>query len=184
MEEMDQMTNIEDQSREYSRVDAYVPFRYRIVTDEEKEHIQARISGYASVMELRPIQEMGDHDYIIGEWLKILNLKLDTVIRLITLQREGFFGLPYKAVNISGGGLSFFLPQAADLGTILEIKLMLTRNQPIAMCVYGEVAKCIRQDDNHYLIAVHYIHMDASIRDEIVRFVFEREREIIREKRG
>jgi hypothetical protein len=174
----------DDQGREYSRVDAYIPFRYRIVTDEEKDHIQARISGYASVQELRPIQEVGDHDYIIGEWLKILNLKIDTVIRLITLQREGFFGLPYKAVNISGGGMSFLLPQAIDLGAILEIKLMLTRNQPVAMCIYGEVTKSISRDDNHYLIAVRYIYMDASIRDEIVRFVFEREREIIREKRG
>jgi c-di-GMP-binding flagellar brake protein YcgR len=34
-----------------------------------------------------------------------------------------------------------------------------------------------------YLIAVRYLPMDSSIRDEIIRFVFEREREIIRERR-
>jgi len=181
--EMDRMIEGEEQRREYSRVDAYIPFEYRIVANEEKDHIQSRISGDAAAPELRPILDIGDRDYIFGEWLKILNLKLDTVIRLITLQREGFFGLPSKAVNISGGGMSFFLPQAIATGVILEIKLMLTRNQPIAMCLYGEVAKSVPRDDI-YFIAIHYIHMDVSIRDEIIRFVFEREREIIREKRG
>jgi len=182
--EKDRITEGQGQRREYSRVDAYIPFRYRIVADEEKNHIQALISGDATAQDLRPIQDMGDQGYIVGEWLKILNLKLDTVIRLITLQREGFFGLPSKAVNISGGGMGFLLPQSIDLGTILEIKLMLTRNQPIAMCIYGEVTKSIRKDDINYFTAIRYVHMDASIRDEIIRFVFEREREIIREKRG
>ena len=181
--EVDRMIDGEVQSREYSRVDSYIPFEYRIVADEGKNHIRARVYGDNTAPELKPISDRGDDDYIFGEWLKILNLKLDTIIRLITLQREGFFGLPSKAVNISGGGMSFFLPQAIATGVILEIKLMLTRNQPIAMCLYGEVAKSVPRDDI-YFIAIHYIHMDVSIRDEIIRFVFEREREIIREKRG
>lgn len=176
---------IEDagQRREYSRVDAYIPFEYRIVADEEMDHLQARISGDTAASELRPIPDMGDHDYIFGEWLKILNLKMDMVIRLITLQREGFFGLPFKAVNISGGGMSFLLPQAIALGTVLEIKLMLARNQQLALFVYGEVTKSVQNNDSH-LIAVRYVHMDLSIRDEIIRYVFEREREIIRDKRS
>jgi c-di-GMP-binding flagellar brake protein YcgR len=181
--EMDRTIEGESQRREYSRVDAYIPFEYRIIAAEERDHIQARISGAAATPELGPIPDMGDHDYIFGEWLKILNLKLDTVIRLITLQREGFFGLSYKAVNISGGGISFLLPQAIAPGAILEIKLTLTRNQPVAMCIYGEVTRSVQRGDN-YLIAIRYVHMDASIRDELIRFVFEREREIIREKRG
>jgi len=75
------------------------------------------------------------------------------------------------------------LPQAIAPGTILEFKLMLTRNQPVAMCIYGEVMKSVRRD-SFYFIAVRYVHMDISVQDEIVRYVFEREREIIREKRG
>lgn len=181
--EMDRMIEGEVQRREYSRVDSYIPFEFRTVADEEKNHIRARIYGDAAAPELRPIPDRGDHDYIYGEWLKIMNLKLDTIIRLMTLQSEGFFGLPYKSVNISGGGISFLLPQAMAPGTILEIKLMLTRNQPVAMCIYGEVTKSVRSDDL-YFIAVRYVHMDVSVRDEIIRYVFEREREIIREKRG
>jgi len=170
------------QRREYSRVDAYIPFDYRIVADDEKGHIQARISGDTATSEFRPIDNIGDYDYIFGEWLKILNAKLDTVIRLMTLQREGYFGLPFKTINISGGGMSFSLTEAIALGEILEIKLMLTWNQPVAMSVYGEVTKSEKQHDG-YFTAVRYVHMDSSVRDEIIRFVFEREREIIRQKR-
>jgi len=170
------------QRREYSRVDAYIPFDYRIVADDEKGHIQARISGYTAATEFRPVQNMGGYDYIFGEWLKILNAKLDTVIRLMTLQREGYFGLPFKTVNISGGGMSFSLTKPIPLGEILEIKIMLTWDQPVAISLYGEITK---SEDQHgsYFTAVRYVHMDSSIRDEIIRFVFEKEREIIRQKR-
>jgi c-di-GMP-binding flagellar brake protein YcgR len=181
--EVDRMIEGEAQRREFSRVGAYIPFEYRLVSDDGLDHIKARIYGDTASTELKPIPEMGDHDHVSNEWLKILNLKLDTIIRLMTLQREGFFGLPYKSVNISGGGLSFLLPQAIAPGSILEIKLMLNRNRPVAMCIYGEVVKSVRRDSS-YLIAVRYIHMDLSVQDEIVRYVFEREREIIREKRG
>jgi len=169
--------------REYSRVEAYLPFECRIVTREEKDHIQARIAGDVSSSEFRPVPDMGDYDRILDEWLKILNSKLDTVISLITLQREGYFGLPFKTVNISGGGMSFLLPQAIPSKEILEIKVMLTFHQPLALCVYGEIVKS-KQSGDGYFVAVRYVHMDEFIRDEIIRFVFEREREIIREKRG
>jgi c-di-GMP-binding flagellar brake protein YcgR len=52
----------------------------------------------------------------------------------------------------------------------------------VAMSIYGEVTKSDYRQDS-YFTAVRYVHMDSFIRDEIIRFVFEREREIIREKR-
>ena len=88
---MDQMYEGESQRREYSRVEAYIPFEYRVITDDEKDHIQARISVDTVTAEFRPIPDIGECDHIFEEWFKILNAKLDTVIRLITLQREGFF---------------------------------------------------------------------------------------------
>ncbi|MCL5807260.1 MAG: PilZ domain-containing protein [Deltaproteobacteria bacterium] len=179
---MDEAGEEQIQRREYSRVDVYIPFDYRIVADDEKCHIQARISGNTATSDIRPVQNIGDYDYIFGEWLQILNAKLDTIIRLMTLQREGYFGLPFKTINISGGGMSFLLTKPIPLGEILEIKIMLTWNQPVAMSVYGEITKSEKQLDK-YFTAVRYVHMDSSVRDEIIRFVFEREREIIREKR-
>lgn len=174
--------DLDNQRREYSRVAAYIPFEYRIVSSEEKHHLQARILDDKASSENVPFPDRGDYDPILGEWLKILNLKLDMIIRLMTLHREGYFGLAFKAVNISGGGLSFSSEQAIPLGEILEIKMIIKLQQPVELCIYGEVVKIEKREDD-YFIAVHHIYMDDFIRDVIVRFVFEREREIIREKR-
>jgi c-di-GMP-binding flagellar brake protein YcgR len=176
--------NEEDrQRREYSRVEAYLPMEYRIVDPEERDYIQARISGDKPAVEFRPIPDLGGYDPILEEWLKMLNMKMDTIIGLITLQREGYFGLPCKAVNISGGGMSFGVSQAVPMGSTLEIKIVLTAHQTIALCVYGEVVK-LEPTNGQYSVAVRYVRMDELVRNEIIRFVFEREREIIREKRG
>jgi c-di-GMP-binding flagellar brake protein YcgR len=173
----------EGQRREYSRVEAYIPFEYRVIADDEKEHVHARISADTTNFDIKPVQDIANHDHILSEWFKIINVKLDTIIRFITLQREGFFGLPFKAVNISGGGISFLLSQNIPLGEVLEIKLMLTWNQPIAITIYGRVTKSDKGCDGYHT-AIRYYHMDDSVRDEIIRFVFEKEREIIRKKRG
>jgi hypothetical protein len=172
----------EDRKREYSRVDAYIPCEYRIVPPEESPHVQARISGDNIAMESRHIQNRENSDPVLEEWFQILNSKLDAIIHLMNLRQEGYPGLPYKAVNISGGGMSFSVPEAIPLGDILEIKIMLTFQQSVAMCIYGEAVKSDLTDCGHF-VAVRYIHMDDFIRDMIVRFVFEREREIIRETR-
>ena len=75
--------DLENQRREYSRVAAYIPFEYRIVPQEEKHHLQARILGDMTSTESVSIPDRGDYDPILGEWLKILNLKLDMIIRLM-----------------------------------------------------------------------------------------------------
>jgi c-di-GMP-binding flagellar brake protein YcgR len=180
----DRPAGVESQRREFSRVDAYLPFEYRVICREDMDFVQARISGdVALTSEGRPLPDLGDYDHILEEWMKILNAKLETIVRLMTLQREGYFGLSYKALNISGSGISFCLPDALSVGEFLEIRVMLTYHKPVALCVYGEVMK-VEKIDGHYTIAVRYIHMDDFVRDEIIHFVFEREREIIREKRG
>lgn len=174
----------QNQRREYSRVDAYLPFEYRIISIGDVNFVQARLSGdVVSASEVRPLPDLGDYDHILEEWIKILNAKLDTIVRLMTLQREGYFGLSYKAINISGSGMSFLVQEPLSVGDCLEIKIMLTLNKPVAVCLYGEITK-IQKIDNNYKIALRYIHMDDLVRDAIIHYVFEREREIIREKRG
>jgi len=168
--------------REYSRVDVYIPCEYRIVLEEEIPHVQARISSENMVAEHRHIPCRGDSDPVLEEWLQILNSKLDTIIHLMQVQQEGIFGFPYKTVNISGGGMSLPVKEAIPIGETLEIKVMLPFQQPVVLIIYGRVIKYEIIDGKHF-VAVHYTNMDDFMRDIIVRFVFERERELIRETR-
>lgn len=174
--------DVEAYRREYSRVDVSVPFAYRIVSPEEKGKLRARFSGESDKTEFIRRSGSSHVDPILEEWINILNAKLDTIIRLLNEQQEGYAGLAFRTVNISGGGMGFIAAETIPLGEILEIKIMLTFQQPLVLTVYGEVVKSDFSDEGHF-VAVHYLPMDDAVRDEIVRFVFEREREIIRETR-
>ncbi|NPU84711.1 MAG: PilZ domain-containing protein [Syntrophaceae bacterium] len=167
--------------REYSRVYAYIPLSFRKVLPEERPVVRARLAGDT----ILPgggvvVPEIGDR--ILYEWLKMLNGKLDSIIRVLTIHAEGFQYLHPKAVQISGSGMSFSSAEPFDSGDLVELKMILTVNQPTALFAYGEVIKVEKQTSG-YIAAVSFVKMDDHIRDEIVRFVFEREREILREKR-
>lgn len=166
--------------REFSRVDAHVPFAVRLVPPEERPNIKAKISGESILAEFQTLTEV--EDKLLADWLKMLNAKLDAIINILTFQREGFSSLPFARVNISGGGLSFSAKERFNPGDVLEIKMMLPMLPPVALYLYGEVVKVERQIDC-YITAVKFIAMDEDIRDEIVKFVFRKQRELLREKR-
>ena len=121
-------------------------------------------------------------DQIITEWLKTINAKLDEIIRMMTIHHEGFDCLNMTKVNISGGGLSFNTCKSYSPGDILEIKVMLSMQKPSAFFLYGEVVE-LTKINSEYDTSIQFIGIDDFVRDEIIRFVFETEREILREKR-
>ncbi|MGO9378587.1 MAG: PilZ domain-containing protein [Dissulfurispiraceae bacterium] len=85
-------------------------------------------------------------------------------------------------INISGAGICFDSAITYSKGDLLEIRLMLEDVYPgiIALC-----AKVLRVEGcpKHYCVAVRYECMDEDIRELIVKFVFQRERILIQEKR-
>jgi len=168
--------------REYSRVYAYVPLAVRVVPPEERPLVHSRFFGETSVPNVHVYPDM--EDTMLDEWLRILNAKLDTIIRLLTIQGEGFHTLPYRAVNISGSGIRLTVHEDVRLGDIIELKMIITgsRLTNLYLYVYAEVLK-VEEQTSGRIVAARFIRMDDAIRDEIVRFVFEREREILREKR-
>jgi hypothetical protein len=173
---------LRENRREYSRVEVCIPFSCRIVPPEEQKKIRSHISGLAVYASHEPLPEVKDPS--IAEWLNLLNGKLDTLIRLLTLEREGFYSLPFECVTIGGGGLRFSSRDKYQQGDMLEIKMMLSLLHPIALYVYATVFDVSEMNpDGEYDTAVQFIKMDHTIQDEIIRFVFEQEREILRDKK-
>jgi hypothetical protein len=166
--------------REYSRVEAYIPLEYKLIEPGQRQHVRARVAGETILAEFKTLPDPDDQ--VITEWLKTINTKLNSIIRMLTLHQEGFSQLTIRKVNISGGGISFNADRTFSPGDVLEIKAMLTMQYPLAVFLYGEVIEV----GNHHLeydTSVQFIATDDFIRDEVIRFVFEREREILREKR-
>ena len=166
--------------REYSRVEVYIPMDLRLLPPEDRQRVKSHLAGDAILAEFRGLPAI--EDSLTAEWLTILNSKLDTIIRMLTFDHEGFIGLPYVSVNISGGGMKFDAREAYAVGDVLEMRIMLSAPRRIALYIYGEVMK-VEPKGEAYTTAIKYILMDDAIRTEIIQFVFEKEREILREKR-
>jgi hypothetical protein len=172
-------TNINNQ-REYSRVDTYIPLEYKIIDSQQKQFVRSRLAGESILAEFKSLPNHDDQ--IITEWLRTINAKLDEIIRMMTIHHEGFNCLNMTKVNISGGGISFNTGKSLSPGDVLEIKVMLSMQKSVALFLYGEVLE-ITKPHPEYDTSVQFIGTDDFIRDEVIRFVFETEREILREKR-
>jgi hypothetical protein len=166
--------------REFSRVDACIPLSARLVSEEEKNRIKSRISSDLTFISSRPFDEPVDNAQ--AEWLKIINQKIDFLINLITMQQQGFSSLPLTQVDISGGGINFYSEYPYKKGDILELKMVLETPSPIALYIYGEVVNC-EPKDKGYRVGLKFINIDEDVRDNIVKFVFHRQRQILRQKR-
>ncbi|MBN1381539.1 MAG: PilZ domain-containing protein [Deltaproteobacteria bacterium] len=115
------------------------------------------------------------------EKLYELNKKIDGIIRALTIQYEGFHSLAFKFINISGNGIKFSSQQHFSIGDLLEFKMILTMNQPMGLYIYGYIVNVEKQTSG-YFISTHFHKMDDTIRDQIVRFTFEKERENLRDR--
>jgi len=168
--------------REYTRVYAYVPMSYRLISKDEHPVIRSRVSTHMAIPDCSMLPEV--EEPLLNEWLRVINTKLDSIIRLISVQSDGFQSLPFKAVHISGNGMNFTTKDSFQSGDIMEIKVILSSGQSAALYLYlyGEVVKTEKQTSG-FVTVLNYVKIDDKIRDEIVRFVFEKEREILREKR-
>jgi plasmid maintenance system antidote protein VapI len=169
-----------ENQREYSRVDSYIPIEYKLVDPQHRQYIRARVTGEIILAEFKSLPDPDDQ--VVAEWLKVINTKLNSIIRMLSMHHEGFDQLPLKKVNISGGGISFSADTPFSPGDIIEFKLILTMQYPLSLFLYGEVVESSIHNPE-YNTFVQFVAIDDFIRDEIIRFVFEKEREILREKR-
>jgi len=167
-------------AREYSRVDAFIPMDVRMLLPGELDGIRSRITRKA-YLAIEIVKEEVD-DPVLSEWLKMLNAKLDFIINTLKETDKDISSLPYRLVNISAGGLNFVSRVPYNKGDVLEVRMVLYLRDPVNLCFYGEVLRSRKRADE-YDVALKYILMDDELREELVKYVFEKQREILRGKR-
>ena len=171
----------EDDKRNFSRVDAYLPLTYRLVPKEEHFYIQSEMIDRFYMDTFSTFPEITDQT--LSTCLSILNAKLDKILYLLTIRKEDLHSPSPRLVNISGAGLRFTASKKFEDGDIIEVIIHLNVLKYRTFKLYGKII-CIEEIPEGYLTSLSFIQIDDSVRDEIIKFVFEREREILREKRG
>lgn len=166
--------------REYSRVDGFLPVQIRVVEEEMRSSIRSRTSVESALTEHPEMPEPEDH--VVAECLRVLNSKLDTIIRMLAFQTRDYMSLKIEEINISAGGLSTFVNEAIGPGALVEIRLVLPTSPYIIFYIYGNVVKC-EQARDRFMVSIGFTEIDEDIREQIAKYVFERQREILRKKR-
>lgn len=175
-----ELKNIDSSRRSFSRVRVSIPLEATLLANGDLTGIKSRLARKVPLPDNKLLPDLADHN--LRNWLILLNSKLDHILNALAIDQDEFGCLSKKTHNIGGGGLSFLSPEAYREGDVLEIKLLLESSNPMAAYFYGKVVNIVPQADE-FLVSVEFISIDESIREEIIKFVFEREREVLREKR-
>ncbi|MDH4027460.1 MAG: PilZ domain-containing protein [Nitrospirota bacterium] len=112
-----------------------------------------------------------------------IRTKLDFVINHLLLDKEGLLSAPKKNVNLSAAGIKLIVDVPVNVNDIVEVKMLLPATPPVAVFAYGEIKRARPLDDGRTDIAIKYINMDDSVREEIIQYALSSQREIIRKKR-
>lgn len=167
--------------REYARVNAYLPLTIRPVGEEERQSLRSRVVIESALTEHPEMPEL--EDQTLSACLHILNSKLDSIIRMLAFPSNGPKDLDFSKVNISAGGLSTYSIQGHAVNDLVEIRLMLPTAPLMVNYIYGKVVKC-EAVNGKYEIYVEYTEIDDDIREQIAKYVFQKQREILRKNRS
>jgi hypothetical protein len=169
-----------DNKREFMRIDTALPMKISLVPPEEISHLKNRAAKDATFSSQQSLYTSDNQS--LDERLNRLDSKLDLILQLV-LENQNIVDMSLQVCNISAGGMSIISHDKFSPGDTLEVKMVYPSSMPQILHLYGEVLRSEKKDDG-YLTALRFIFVDDSLQDKIVKLVFEKEREIIREKRA
>lgn len=159
----------------FARVDAEILMALRIVPAEEHGQVQSRFHTQQLLFEPLP---MDVRDTALAEWLGLLNRKLDAVLKMLEEREDSLSGMTPHRVNIGAGGMTFRPDTELHVGDLVEITMRFFSDKPVVLSVVGKTISATPDE-----VYIQFISMSDEMRDLIVRFVFQREREIMQAQR-
>jgi c-di-GMP-binding flagellar brake protein YcgR len=119
----------------------------------------------------------------LWEMLVDINAKLTSILDKLFFDSEGFIKSENKIVNLSGSGIRFTMNEKVEPGDKLELKMLLPTGPPIGILTYGSVVRVNDIGNSQYEVSLQFSDMDDEVREEIIRYAINRQREIIRKER-
>jgi len=173
------MASIENNNkRDFARIKTSLAMKVRLVSPDEKTVIEKRMGENHGLL-LKPPQPLSDP--AIQEWIQFIDAKLNLILQII-FENQKEFQMPFELCWLSGGGISFVSHEKYSVGDTLELRILYPSYPPQILHLYGEVLR-VEETEGNYSTALKFTLIDDLVRDKIVQLVFEKEREIIRQKK-
>ena len=158
---------VPDELREFYRIDAYIPLRYRLPAGETPEQIKEQWRKERS-----PLPSPEDKE------------------PLPPATAADVPPLPHPiAANLSGSGIRIKIHDQLTIGDLVPLELLLPLDGTHSVTVLGEVMhvsqlKTREGEPPLYSTALHFCNIDERDRDTIIRFISVEQLEHLRNMRG
>ncbi len=171
--------------RKYVRVDDVLKVDYQKVAPEAYRRFQSK----PEVILDRVFGEPFKMPEIEAVDLKLLykliyqaNLKMDRILDLLeNRDKDRYETVGREGVNISGSGMKFTAARLFSIGDVIAIRTSLPLPAKTRLNLLGKVTSIKSAGpDNRYEICVAYMDLTEEDRKSIVKYVFQRQRELIR----
>lgn len=190
-------------TRTHLRVDSFLVFSYKRIKDEtylakRKQYTQQMRADSESYV-FMPSRVMTEETEVqtnippeVIHEIHSIHRKLDFIIKLLgPSDEENIFKKEPEEVNISGSGMRFRTPEPLRAGEYVEVKLVLPIASGVIIELIGQVVRCISSpleacSDVHrqHETAMTFVAINEDDREFIIRYVFKRQRELLRAEEG
>lgn len=166
--------------REFFRIDDIIAISARKICPVEKK--ASRITR-GEIIEL---SEFDQPDPSISPklWrlLNEINGKLNMILKILDKDYKDMVDYRYQKVNLSAGGIRFISDEPVSKGDIMEVMMQLNTCPPLNIITYGEVVR-VNEKDSKYEVALSFKDAEDEIKEAILRYTLQRQREIIKKER-
>ncbi|MBW2655860.1 MAG: PilZ domain-containing protein [Deltaproteobacteria bacterium] len=178
-----------EKPRGYVRVDDILKVDYRKISYEHYKKCESKPEVIFKNIFGEPIKVPEIEGGTEGVDLELLynliyqaNLKIDRILDILERKdAERYASVGSEWVNISGSGMRFIVNQRFSSGDIIAFKVFLPLASRTWINVLGKVMSVTEVDsENKYSTAVKFIDLPEVDREMIIRYVFQRQRELLR----
>ena len=89
---------------------------------------------------------------------------------------------PLTEVNISGAGLRFHTDENFKLGDFVELNIVLPPYPYFIIESIGKIVRISRENSKTKEVAVKFVAISEDNREMLIKYVFKRQRELLRSK--
>lgn len=188
----------QDERREFFRIDDTIRVSYRKLDDKAlAKHIETLEQGNGGSFTLMTrLQGISQHlsaslhriehrNPDVANYLKGLDEKINLLGQSLLAQESDLLDQPSEAVNLSAGGIALDSPEMLQVGTHLEIKLLLLPSYT-GIVAFGEVVgvmSAAEGDDSSYRLRINFVHIRETDREALIRHILRRQGQMLRRQR-
>ncbi|MDK2792482.1 MAG: hypothetical protein PWQ25_1345 [Deferribacteres bacterium] len=176
-----------DSEREFNRIDYKGIFKIKKVEKGEKRKYinlientisESKSSLVKKVKSIIPSEPLNNQ--LILKFLLEMNNKIDNILELLKNNEIIAELTTVNAIDISGGGLSFFSKEIFEEEDLIYVESDIAESyHRIRISVLCKIVSIIKTSKG-FIYGANYEKIDKDLREEIIRFIFEKEREIIK----